>query len=127
MDGQFVSNENPAQTPLPLFRLPEMYLIKAEAEGPAKGLSTIKTLLEKRYATVNLPATMTDREFQDLILDERQREFYGEGYRWFDLKRTNRLDLFKGLDGRTYLMYWPIPQDQIDLAGKDLYPQNPGY
>ncbi len=32
-----------------------------------------------------------DKEHQTLILDERRREFYAEGMRWQDIKRTNRL------------------------------------
>lgn len=43
------------------------------------------------------------------------------------IKRTGRTDLLKELKGRTYLMYWPIPQAEIDIAGSDAYPQNPGY
>ncbi len=74
------------------------------------------------------PATITI----DYILDERSREFWGEGYRWFDLVRTqkwaeratvyhiagsgytdNTLEEFKReiTPGR-YLR--PIPQGQID-------------
>ena len=127
LDGQFVKNETPSQTPIPVIRLAEVYLIKAEAQGASAGLSTMKDFLEARYATVSLPTSMSDREYQDLILDERHRELYCEGFRWYDLKRTGRLDLFKTLNGRTHLMYWPIPQAEIDLAGKENYPQNPGY
>lgn len=56
-----------------------------------------------------------------MILDERRREFYAEGMRWQDIKRTNRLELLETLDGRTYLMYYPIPQDEIDMAGTVAY------
>lgn len=83
--------------------------------------------LKARYSSASLPASMTDVDFQNLVLDERRRELYCEGFRWYDLKRTGRLDLFKTLNGRTHLMYWPIPQTEIDLAGADNYPQNPGY
>ncbi|WP_295729499.1 RagB/SusD family nutrient uptake outer membrane protein [uncultured Muribaculum sp.] len=125
--GQFVKNETPSQTPIPVIRLAEVYLIKAEAQGASAGLPTMKDYLEARYAGVSLPSSMGDKEYQDLILDERHREFYCEGFRWYDLKRTGRLDLFKTLNGRTHLMYWPIPQAEIDLAGKENYPQNSGY
>ncbi len=125
--GQFITNDMPAQTPIVVTRIAEMYLIKSEAQGANAGLSTLKEFMSKRYAEVNLPVSLPEKEFQNLILDERNREFYGEGQRWYDLKRTNRLDLFQSLDGRNYLMYFPIPQSEIDLAGEANYPQNEGY
>ncbi len=125
--GQFIINESPSQSPIVVIRIAEMYLIKAEALGNIEGLPVLKEFMENRYATLSLPSTMNEKDFQDLILDERRREFYGEGQRWYDLKRTNRLDLFETLNGREYLMYFPVPQSEIDLAGEDKYPQNPGY
>lgn len=125
--GQLVVNEQPSQTPIVVTRIAEMYLIKAEAQGAVNGLPTLKDFMSKRYAEVNPASTLTDKEFQDQILDERHRELYGEGQRWYDLKRTNRLDLFQSLNGRNYLMYFPVPQSEIDLAGKENYPQNDGY
>ncbi|WP_290069688.1 RagB/SusD family nutrient uptake outer membrane protein [Muribaculum intestinale] len=127
LEGQFVKNETPSQTPIPVLRLAEVYLIKAEAQGALSGMSTMSEFLKARYSSASLPASMTDVDFQNLVLDERRRELYCEGFRWYDLKRTGRLDLFKTLNGRTHLMYWPIPQTEIDLAGADNYPQNPGY
>lgn len=125
--GQFVTNEQPSQTPIVVTRVAEMYLIKAEALGATEGLSTLRKFMSMRYTSVSLPASLTESEFQNQILDERRREFYGEGQRWYDLKRTNRLDLFTSLNGRDHLMYYPVPQSEIDLAGKDKYPQNSGY
>jgi hypothetical protein len=126
--GQGIPNSKPSQSPLVVTRLAEMYLIKAEAQGnTTDGKQTLKTFMEKRYATLNLPATMSDADFQNMVLDERHRELYGEGFRWYDLKRTNRLDLFRSLNGRSYLMRFPVPQNEIDLAGKSNYPQNEGY
>ena len=105
-----------------------MYLAKAEAQGTSEGLATMKTFMESRYASVSLPSSMTELEFQNLVLDENNREFYGEGRRWFDIKRTKRMDLYKEFpENGDYLLYWPVPQDEINLVGKDAYPQNPGY
>jgi hypothetical protein len=127
--GQFIANESPSQSPLVVTRIAEMHLIQAEAQrNTPDGRQSLKTFMDKRYQTVNnIPATISDRDFQNRILDERHREFYGEGFRWYDLKRTDRLDLFKSLNNRNYLMYFPVPQNEIDLAGKDNYPQNPEY
>jgi hypothetical protein len=83
--------------------------------------------MEERYATVNMPASFTDAEWEGLLLDENNREFYAEGRRWFDIKRTGRTDLYDDWKGRDYLLYWPIPQKERDIAGKTAYPQNPGY
>ena len=91
------------------------------------------------------PATIT----LDYILAERSREFFGEGYRWFDLVRTQTwatiahtyeicgpayADHTPVLVTRTidpYLYLRPIPQGQLDgmemtTDEKAAY-QNPGY
>ena len=85
----------------------------------------------------------------DYILEERSREYYGEGYRWFDLVRTqkwaeiaatysicgtakgdhNRQVYTRTIERHHYLR--PIPQGQLDAmtmndADKRAY-QNPGY
>ena len=81
------------------------------------------------------------------ILDERSREYFGEGYRWHDLARTQKWEEFAGsyrISGKVgetpvtvqrqlpkYLYLRPIPQGQLDrmscdAAFKKAY-QNPGY
>ena len=126
---QFVENEDPNQSPLVLIRIAEMYLVKAEAYGNTPdGHAVLEDFMQKRYASVSIPASMTDSEWEDLLLDEYRREFFAEGHWWFDVKRTGRLDKFSTLDGRDYLMDWPIPQHEIDLlTDKSAYPQNEGY
>lgn len=95
--------------------------------------------------TAETPATITI----NYILDERSREFFGEGYRWFDLVRTQKWNEYadtyvicgndKGdhtpkeykrtIEPFHYLR--PIPQGQLD--GMEMTPeeksayQNPGY
>ena len=91
------------------------------------------------------PATITI----DYILDERSREFWGEGYRWFDLVRTQKwaeragtyriadkgytdkdlLTFKRDIPAGYYLR--PIPQGQLDglimsMDEKEAY-QNPAY
>ena len=91
------------------------------------------------------PATITI----DYILDERSREFWGEGYRWYDLVRTQKwaeragtyriagsgytdsvLETFKRVIPADYYIR-PIPQGQLDGMKmsddeKKAY-QNPAY
>lgn len=85
----------------------------------------------------------------DYLLQERSREYYGEGYRWYDLVRTqewSKLAASYTICGSSYsdhtpkkytrniepyLYLRPIPQGEIDAlqmsdAEKKAY-QNPGY
>lgn len=80
------------------------------------------------------------------ILAERSREYYGEGYRWFDLARTqkwaelastytiggasygNHTPMTFTRDIEPYLYLRPIPQGQIDaMTGDKAAYQNPVY
>lgn len=125
--NQFVENPKPSNSPIIIFRLADAYLILAEAQGFAAGKKTLESFMNKRYASVNIPASMSEKQWQDLLLDESNREFYAEGRRWFDIKRTGRTDLYDSWNGRDFLLYWPVPQKERDIAGKEIYPQNPGY
>ena len=68
-------------------------------------------------------------------MDERAREFMGEGLRWYDLKRTatliSRSKAFNPWIGalnyiEDFHYLRPIPLSEIDLATNDVS-QNPGY
>ena len=148
----------------------EHYLVAAEAavEGAAtqagksaRDLVNVLRARAGRWTYSNAEYKEVDRDFSaemtaatpatidiNYILDERSREFYGEGYRWFDLVRTQKWNEYadsyvicggKGdhnpqtysrtIEAFHYLR--PIPQGQLDgmemtEEEKDAY-QNPGY
>ena len=75
---------------------------------------------------------------------ERKIELSGEGHRFFDLVRwgiaEKTLNAYLAVDGKILSIkfggskftaskneYLPIPQAQIDIQGKDILKQNPGY
>ena len=75
---------------------------------------------------------------------ERKLELSGEGHRFFDLVRwgiaEKALNAYLAVDGKILSIkfggskftagkneYLPIPQAQIDIQGKDILKQNPGY
>ena len=69
--------------------------------------------------------------FLDAILQERRIEFFGEGQRFFDLRRTGKADYYiRVLRGKTNFdvkknLYFPIPLPEIELNPNLV--QNPNY
>ncbi len=123
---------NPATDPAYIFRIAEMYLIRAEArahEGDLTGsLSDLNAV--RTRAGVPISSSSTDT---DLLLDienERRVEFALEPHRWFDLVRTGRAKVvLEALNTATKVDPWenvfPIPQQQVKLDPN--LRQNPGY
>ena len=169
-NGSGAGQPNAGSTrPYNIAKFSELYLVAAEAAvaGAAtqagKSVRDLVNVLRARagrWTYSNAEYKEVDRDFSaemtaatpatidiNYILDERSREFYGEGYRWFDLVRTQKWNEYadsyvicggKGdhnpqtysrtIEAFHYLR--PIPQGQLDgmemtEEGKDAY-QNPG-
>lgn len=170
-NGSGAGQPNAGSTrPYNIAKFSELYLVAAEAavEGAAtqagksaRDLVNVLRARAGRWTYSNAEYREVDRDFSaemtaatpatidiNYILDERSREFYGEGYRWFDLVRTQKWNEYadsyvicggKGdhnpqtysrtIEAFHYLR--PIPQGQLDgmemtEEEKDAY-QNPGY
>ena len=115
-----------------VFRLAEQYLIRAEARAHQGDLIGAKEDLNKIRHTAGLPDTeaTTATAIIDAVIAERRLELFTEfGHRFFDLKRTGRLDavlspLKVGWDSTD--RYFPIPESEL-LLNPNLAPQNGGY
>lgn len=170
-NGSGAGQPNAGSTrPYNIAKFSELYLVAAGAavEGAAtqagksaRDLVNVLRARAGRWTYSNAEYKEVDRDFSaemtaatpatidiNYILDERSREFYGEGYRWFDLVRTQKWNEYadsyvicggKGdhnpqtysrtIEAFHYLR--PIPQGQLDgmemtEEEKDAY-QNPGY
>ncbi len=113
---------------VPVVRLAEMYLIRAEASlGTPQALADIN-IVRARAGLAGLSGNIN----LDNILNERFVELSFEGHRWNDLIRTGRVDAVMSAinpttwspDGFDKLL--PIPQRDI-LQNPNLAPNNPGY
>jgi hypothetical protein len=171
-NGTGLGQQNAGSTrPYPIAKFSELYFIAAEAavKGaiPTAGKSArelinviraragkwrwdnngnVAKVQDNSAAMVAATPATIDINY---ILAERSREYYGEGYRWFDLIRTEKwaelaatytiCGVAKGdhtpvtvtRNIQPYLYLRPIPQGQLDLMemsveDKKAY-QNPGY
>ncbi len=114
---------------VPYMRSAEMYLIEAEAKarlGDTDAANALLPLAQARDAEYVL-STNTGQALIDEILLQRRWELWGEGFRFFDLKRLNN-DLDRnGANHNSGLLnnlmfvpagdlrwQWQIPEDEID-------------
>jgi hypothetical protein len=126
---------------MPIFRLPEMYLIYAEATlrggngDKALALQYINALRERAYGNTSGDISASDLTL-DFILDERGRELYWEGYRRTDLIRYGKFTsssyvwpwkggVKSGTGVQDYRNLYPLPN--TDVTANPNLVQNPGY
>ncbi|UHG91911.1 RagB/SusD family nutrient uptake outer membrane protein [Spirosoma oryzicola] len=116
---------------IPILRVPDMYLIAAEAEarqnGPTATAYGFINTVRKRAGLADLATGLSKDAFIDAILQERSWEFFAEGDRWYDLTRTGKFTtaLTKAVNSvypnRPVLAknkYFPIPLDELNANGK---------
>lgn len=94
MSRKFKTRTSPTIGDVPYIRLAEMYLIMAEAYASIPGKETdaknaLLTLAKNRDASYTLSTNTGDLLVEE-ILNQRRIELWGEGFRFFDLKRLNR-------------------------------------
>lgn len=114
-----------------IFRLAELYLIRSEARAMQSNISGAQSDLNMIRNRAGLPNTSANTlaSLLSAVEHERQIEFFAEnGHRWFDLKRTDRIDAVLGAEKlgwqQTDALY-PIPLSE--LRANVHLSQNAGY
>ncbi|NLE35515.1 MAG: RagB/SusD family nutrient uptake outer membrane protein, partial [Bacteroidales bacterium] len=128
-----------------IIRLSEMYLIAAEAalRLPTPDMTKAAGYLnEIRKRSPGLEPATEATVTIDMIIDEKSKEFFAEGLRYFDMLRLNRTIEFndefitpavvithrqKTLDRTFYKTILPISQTELDANPAIQSQQNPGY
>ena len=118
------------------FRVAEAYLNYAEAaamsNAEGNAITTMNTLLEKRYDGGNAPSFtgLTGDALITKIREERRKELCYEGQRWFDLRRYGMPPIQHKWEGKVYTLtkndpsyVLPIPTEA--LQRNLLLDQNP--
>lgn len=132
-------DNNTALGDVPFMRVAEMYLIEAEAKyhlGNEAGSKEILTKLVQSRNPEFTSFTTSGAKYLEEVMLNRRIELWGEGFRFFDLKRTNsplnRRDT--GADGAVinnvwevsptdYRWTWSIPRQELNA--NPLCEQNP--
>jgi hypothetical protein len=138
------ANVFPGHRDRQLWRLADVYLLRAEANirngQPAAAIADLNVI--RRRAAVpgqnnDVDVTAFNASPIDYLLDERERELAGEERRFFTLTRQGSAIFMRRIKAdnstasavQAYFMLRPIPQTQIDRTdgGAKAFPQNPGY
>jgi len=111
-----------------VLRLPEMYLIRAEANAQLAAAPAIVRgdvdVVRTRAGLAGLDTTITAQvDLLNAILQERRVEYAFEGHRFFDLRRMGLATTLLAIPPERLL--FPIPQAERDVNPN--LTQNPGY
>jgi len=126
-----------------VIRLSEVYLIAAEAAlGTGNKDKAATYLQEIRKRSPGLPAATAATVSVDMILNERSKELFAEGHRFFDMMRLNKTITFnddfitpsvvithreKTIDRTFYKTILPVSTDEMNANEAIRSQQNPGY
>jgi hypothetical protein len=135
---------SPSAVNIKVIRLSEIYLIAAEAalsSVPQEKAKAVSYLNEIRKRAPNLPPATESTISLDLILQEKSKEFFAEGLRFFDMMRLNKTITFDDsllgtsvishrgptVDRSFYKAILPIPKAELDANPAIAQQQNPQY
>ncbi len=127
-DGRVADND------IPMYRLADIFLMKAEAYAALSQTTDAIEYLEKvrlRAGTGDYTGATDKQSVEKEILDERGRELFFENKRWYDLVRfhkggtINVYTYVPNLVGKTTPLFWPL--NTTVLANNSLIKQTEGY
>jgi hypothetical protein len=110
---------------IPLMRVEEMYLIKAEAEAMSGGgnstlVDFVSTYRDPSYSF----SSSNSADIQEEVYRQRRIELWGEGLNWYDIMRLNKpvdrrgggfpnATMVFNIPANDPLLLWRIPQKEI--------------
>lgn len=111
---------------IPLMRIEEMYLIKAEGEAMSggNGKKTLEDFVKAyRYKDYSCTA-VTPEDIQEEVFLQRRIELWGEGLNWFDLMRLKKsidrrgggfpnANMVFNIASDDPILLWPIPEVEL--------------
>ena len=135
------SDQNAGACNIKVIRLSEMYLVAAECAFRLNKTSDACNYLNAiRKRSPNLAPADASTISLDMILNEKSKELYGEGHRFWDMIRCNKsieyndefpgitpVDRAKVIDRTFYQTILPIFKSEMNTNKTLEKQQNPGY
>ncbi len=132
--GTKYSDDRVSDNDIIMYRLADIYLMKAEAYAGLDSASQAISYLNKVRERAGIPdysGPTDEASVEKEILDERGRELYFENKRWYDLVRFFKggtIDIYNyipNLIGLTTPIYWPLNSTVLGANSKIV--QTQGY
>ncbi|HVU56169.1 MAG TPA: RagB/SusD family nutrient uptake outer membrane protein [Puia sp.] len=132
--GTIYTDDRVSDNDVIMYRLADLYLMKAEAFAGLSNTDSAIAYLDKVRERAGNPdyTGATDKlSVEKEILDERGRELFFENKRWYDLVRFHKegvIDVYSyvpNLIGKTTPLFWPL--NSTVLANNSKLSQTDGY
>lgn len=134
--GRVIGTERVFENDVPVYRYADVVLLLAEVKNLLGEDSSgeINQIRQRAYGTNYVPelhayVNVSQSENANAILEERFKEFVGEGKRWWDLRRAGNSYAIDNIiylsAGDEYKLLLPITSDMI--GRNPLLVQTPGY
>lgn len=120
--GSFENDTRSFDSDVPIYRLAEAYLLKAEVENALGNtdvaLRNLNVVAKRAYGVDNYYAGLSRNDIDYAIIDESLKEFVGESKAWWIYLRMNKefelIETLKGREGEKNVTLWPIAQACIN-------------
>ncbi|MEQ8422070.1 MAG: RagB/SusD family nutrient uptake outer membrane protein [Arenibacter algicola] len=121
--GEWIDNTRYFTSDIPIYRYAEALLFKAEIENSMGNTSAamgyLNTLAERAYGQTNhYTGELSQNNLDQIILEERLKEFAAEGKSWWDLIRFGevfeRVATLNGRESEQNILFWPVNVESIN-------------
>jgi hypothetical protein len=113
--GEWTNNVRYFTSDIPIYRYAEAILFKAEIENITGGnpISYLNQIAKRAYKIDNYYSlSLSKEEINEMILNERLKEFTAEGKSWWDYIRMGyaftKIPSLLGRQNETNILLWPI-------------------
>lgn len=114
--GSWVNETRSFDSDVPIYRLAEAYLLKAETENALGNtdvaLQNLNMVAKRAYGVENYYTLGTKDAIDNAIIDETLKEFVSESKAWWTYLRFNKefesIETLKGREGEKNVTLWPV-------------------